>query len=451
MNGSSSGGMTTKVPATFTSFNWNYPSAAGTSGQFLTSQGGGSNIMTWTTPTVYVSSVTATSPLASSGGLTPVISISSSTGSGAIVLATSPTITTPSITGSTSSFSGGVLNITNTNTAPLISQTLLAPNMATTNDIFSVIGKASTNGNALTLSYNWTGSSNNANFVSLGHYGGSASGLVMTFGGTTTLTGTSSISLNGPVISSGNISATTTFKSGANTVYTGNEGVTHGFEIYSSGLNNTTNACLYMGADGTNNVSYIQSAKSGTSLPLYLNMKDSNFVRMKSLVAQDFGLANYFGITQAEIGGGNGGVNFGPNTVNGNQWCTFYINSVGYAAIGSIFANVGGGTTFSTTSDYRLKSDIIPGFSCLDKVDSLNCITYQHIYAEPGQRAYGFLAHEVQAIFPSVITGEKDGIDINGDPIYQQIDHQLMVPYLVKAIQELSAKVSILESQLLSV
>jgi hypothetical protein len=42
-----------------------------------------------------VTSVTASPPLASSGGTTPNISITSSTGSGAVVLATSPTLTTP--------------------------------------------------------------------------------------------------------------------------------------------------------------------------------------------------------------------------------------------------------------------------------------------------------------------------------------------------------------------
>jgi len=34
------------------SYNWNYPATVGTAGQFLTSQAGGTNAMTWTTPTV---------------------------------------------------------------------------------------------------------------------------------------------------------------------------------------------------------------------------------------------------------------------------------------------------------------------------------------------------------------------------------------------------------------
>lgn len=44
-----------------------------------------------------ITNVTASSPLASSGGTTPDISISSSTGSGAVVLATSPTLVTPAL------------------------------------------------------------------------------------------------------------------------------------------------------------------------------------------------------------------------------------------------------------------------------------------------------------------------------------------------------------------
>lgn len=51
---------------------------------------------TWGTPAgTGISSVTASSPLASSGGATPDISISSSTGTGAVVLETSPTLVTP--------------------------------------------------------------------------------------------------------------------------------------------------------------------------------------------------------------------------------------------------------------------------------------------------------------------------------------------------------------------
>lgn len=62
----------------------------GTNGQVLTSNGTTLQYVTLPTP---VTSVSATSPLASSGGATPTISIASSTGSGSVVLQSFPTIT----------------------------------------------------------------------------------------------------------------------------------------------------------------------------------------------------------------------------------------------------------------------------------------------------------------------------------------------------------------------
>lgn len=59
----------------------------------------GTNVSTGFSNGGGVITVTATSPLGSSGGTAPVISVASSTGTGAIVEATSPTIVTPSVTG----------------------------------------------------------------------------------------------------------------------------------------------------------------------------------------------------------------------------------------------------------------------------------------------------------------------------------------------------------------
>jgi hypothetical protein len=63
----------------------------GTNGQVLSSNGTNLQYVTLPTP---VTSVSATSPLASSGGATPTISIASSTGTGAVVLQNDPLITT---------------------------------------------------------------------------------------------------------------------------------------------------------------------------------------------------------------------------------------------------------------------------------------------------------------------------------------------------------------------
>lgn len=90
--GSTSGVITTQPQAAAGTFNWNWPTTAGTSGAFLTSGGGGSTAMTWTTPGSGVAAWIATP---SSANLAT--AITDETGSGALVFGTSPTFTTSAL------------------------------------------------------------------------------------------------------------------------------------------------------------------------------------------------------------------------------------------------------------------------------------------------------------------------------------------------------------------
>ena len=92
----------------------------GTNGQVLTSNG---TSLTYTTLATPVTSVSATSPLASSGGTTPTISIASSTGTGAVVLQDSPTITT-GLTISVPTTGNVGLTVTNSSRSYLLSTSL---------------------------------------------------------------------------------------------------------------------------------------------------------------------------------------------------------------------------------------------------------------------------------------------------------------------------------------
>jgi hypothetical protein len=50
------------------------------------------------------------------------------------------------------------------------------------------------------------------------------------------------------------------------------------------------------------------------------------------------------------------------------------------------------------------------------------------------QRNYGVKAHELQAVIPYAVVGEKDGVN------FQQVDYSKIVPVNTKAIQELAAQ-----------
>ena len=114
--------------------------------------------------------------------------------------------------------------------------------------------------------------------------------------------------------------------------------------------------------------------------------------------------------------------------------------------VGSIQTN-GSSTSYSTSSDYRLKENVVEMTGALDRVSQLKPSRFNFI-ADADKTVDGFLAHEVQDIVPEAITGEKDAVDEEGNPEYQGIDQSKLVPLLVGAIQELKAEIELLKTQI---
>lgn len=100
-------------------------------------------------------------------------------------------------------------------------------------------------------------------------------------------------------------------------------------------------------------------------------------------------------------------------------------------------------TTYSTSSDYRLKHDIEPMTGALAKVAQLKPVTYK--WNSNNSTSQGFIAHELQAVIPDAVVGEKDAVDAEGNPQYQGIDTSFLVATLTAAIQELKAEVDALK------
>ena len=122
----------------------------------------------------------------------------------------------------------------------------------------------------------------------------------------------------------------------------------------------------------------------------------------------------------------------------------FYSDNFGTYIGGISF--YGSTTTFSTSSDYRLKENIIPISDSITRLKQLKPSRF-NFKQYPEITIDGFLAHEVQDIVPEAVTGDKDELDLSGKPVYQAIDHSRLIPLLVASIQELEARVKELENK----
>jgi hypothetical protein len=85
----------------------------------------------------------------------------------------------------------------------------------------------------------------------------------------------------------------------------------------------------------------------------------------------------------------------------------------------------------------------------LERVSKLKPVTYT--WKENGRVSEGFIAHELQDVVPDAVTGVKDQVDAEGNPMYQNIDPRMIVATLTAAIQELKAIVDQQSTELDSV
>jgi hypothetical protein len=103
-------------------------------------------------------------------------------------------------------------------------------------------------------------------------------------------------------------------------------------------------------------------------------------------------------------------------------------------------------TLYNTTSDYRLKDNAQPLDNSGAFIDALQPKTWT--WATDGSRGVGFIAHEVQAVSPYSVKGEKDAVNAEGVPIMQLLEYGSaeFIANIIAELQQLRARVAQLES-----
>lgn len=117
----------------------------------------------------------------------------------------------------------------------------------------------------------------------------------------------------------------------------------------------------------------------------------------------------------------------------------------GATVVGSITTN-GTSTAYVTSSDYRLKTNVAPLANAVTRLKLLQPKNYTWISAPEQGVQEGFIAHELQAVVPDAVFGEKDGVNAQGQPKYQGVDTSMLVALLTAALQEAITRIEALEA-----
>jgi len=128
----------------------------------------------------------------------------------------------------------------------------------------------------------------------------------------------------------------------------------------------------------------------------------------------------------------------------GNNGPVVKFASQGTSDVGSIDVTTSS-TSYTTSSDYRLKENIVELTGATDRLKQLQPKRF-NFTVDSDTTVDGFLAHEVSDIIPEAIRGTKDEVDDDGNPVYQGIDQSKLVPLLVATIKELEARITALET-----
>ena len=169
---------------------------------------------------------------------------------------------------------------------------------------------------------------------------------------------------------------------------------------------------------------------------------------------------------------GQWGIKCFSSAAGAQNFIAFNISGGG-TNVGAIQTN-GSSTSYVTSSDYRLKENVVPMTGSIDRVKALNPSRFNFI-ADADTTVDGFLAHEVETVVPEAISGTKDAMrdeeyevtaaveEVRDEddnvtteaaeavmgtrsvPDMQGIDQSKLVPLLVAALQEAIARIEILE------
>ena len=240
-----------------------------------------------------------------------------------------------------------------------------------------------------------------------------------------------------------------------------------------------------LGADGADGLTFLTGSNETDSGTVHMTINSAGHITTQygdtSGYSQTSGSGGFAYVNDVGTAAGTG--IFANNATRG--WSNLYLNKFqwssgqdtrfiqftvnGSGAAGYINIASASTITYTTSSDYRLKENVVYDWDATTRLKQLKPARFNFILDGTDTPQDGFMAHEAQEVVPLSVSGTKDAmkdeeyeitpavLDDDGveteaavmgtrsviDP--QSIDHSMLVPLLVKTIQELEARITALE------
>ena len=244
----------------------------------------------------------------------------------------------------------------------------------------------------------------------------------------------STASLNAFTASNGNTSLNS-YTSSANSRFTRIEESTASLNLFTSSLSTTYEqiaSATHTLVSGSSQVSYVGLSNIPAGIVSGSSQLSSVFEQIASATHTLVSGSSQITLSSTTGGGTTANVQFGSLGIGG----------AASGVSGEIRA--WGDITAFYSSDERLKENITPIENAVDKINQMGGYNYdwkegfETIHSHKGHDL-GVIAQEVQSILPEVVTERETG--------YLAVDYVKLVPVLIEAIKELSAKIDRLESK----
>ena len=238
---------------------------------------------------------------------------------------------------------------------------------------------------------------------------------------------------------SANIGIGTNANMGSGSGGTGNSNIGIGLEAIksrTSGASNTAigHAALLDITTGSNNTAIGYFAGRNT-----VNTATSSNNTMCTFLGYLAGANNTTNYSHSTAVGADVNIDANNQIVLGTIDDKVVIRSINATEALSVVGTIKAGL-FNATSDYRLKTNIEPLNNAFI-IDNLKPVSYT--FKDSNKIDVGFLAHEVQEQFPFLVTGEKDGENM------QAINYNGFIGILVKEMQDSKKEIQDLKTELI--